>query len=131
MPPDRPLVLVARHGETEWNRERRIQGHEDVALSETGRAQARALAERLKRAPCARVVSSDLVRAKETAEAVAAALGLRVETDPRLREQHLGEWQGLTFPEVRLRHPDLARRFAERDPDVRPPGGQTRRELQA
>jgi 2,3-bisphosphoglycerate-dependent phosphoglycerate mutase len=131
MPPDRPVVLLARHGETEWNRDARIQGSRDVPLSGVGHAQAAALAERLRRSPCARIVSSDLLRARATADAVAAALGLPVVLDAHLREQNLGAWEGGTFADAALRDPDLARRFRERDPDARPPGGETRRELQS
>jgi probable phosphoglycerate mutase len=131
MPPDPPTVLLARHGETEWNREGRIQGQRDVPLSGVGLAQAAALAHRLRAAPCARIVSSDLLRARATADAVAAALGLEVALDPRLREQDLGAWEGGTFADAERADPDLARRFRARDPDVRPPGGESRRELQS
>ncbi len=128
---ERPTVLLVRHGETVWNASRRIQGHEDIPLSDVGRAQARALAERLRREKPARIVSSDLARARETAEIVAAPLGLPVTTDALLREQSLGTWQGLTFAEAAARDPDIARRFAARDPDARPPSGETRAELAA
>src|SRR5262245_31231363 len=97
LPTPRPVVHLARHGETEWNASGRIQGHADVGLSERGRAQARALAERFRRSPPARIVSSDLSRAMETATIVSAACGVPVETEPAFREQHLGEWQGITF----------------------------------
>jgi probable phosphoglycerate mutase len=118
----RPVVLIARHGETDWNREGRIQGHLDVPLNERGIEQARALAERFRRAPPARIVASDLVRAMQTAQIISAACGVAVAAEPGFREQHLGDWQGITFDEAKRRDPDLARRFAARDPDVRPPG---------
>jgi probable phosphoglycerate mutase len=125
-----PEVWVARHGVTAWNAEGRIQGHTDVTLSEAGRRQAEALAERLRARPPARIVSSDLRRALETAEVVGARLGLLVETDRDFREQDLGRWQGLTGEEARARDPDLyAARFLARDPSARPPGGETRAEL--
>jgi broad specificity phosphatase PhoE len=93
-------ILLARHGETDWNRELRYQGHADQPLNDTGRAQARELGERLRGEPIAAVYSSDLRRAGETAEIVARALGLPVELDPRLREIHVGSWQGRTREEL-------------------------------
>jgi probable phosphoglycerate mutase len=132
MPADaRPLVLLVRHGETVWNVERRMQGGTDVPLSDVGRAQARALAARLRGAPPVRIVSSDLVRARETADVVAAACGVEVVVEPRLREQHLGAWEGRTFAEVAASDPETAARFRAYDPDARPAGGETRRELAA
>ena len=131
MPGDRPVVLLVRHGETEWNATRRMQGQADVPLSPRGLEQARALAARLSGERPARIVSSDLVRAKATADAIGAATALPVEVDVRLREDHMGEWQGLTFAQASLRDPEAARRFAARDPDARPPGGQSRAELAA
>jgi broad specificity phosphatase PhoE len=129
MAADRPLVVLVRHGETEWNRTRRMQGHEDVALSAAGEEQAKRLAERLAAEEPVRIVSSDLRRARDTADAVAQALSLPVETDARFREQNLGAWQGLTIEEAADADPELATRFQHRDPDVRPPGGETRVEL--
>jgi broad specificity phosphatase PhoE len=136
MPPDgasgpAPDVLLVRHGETAWNLEGRIQGHTDVPLSPRGIEQTRRLAERLAASPPARIVSSDLGRALETARAVARRVGREVETDAMLREQHLGAWQGLTGEEARARDPGLyAARFLARDPHARPPGGETRAEMQ-
>src|SRR5437764_13792670 len=98
MPPEpRPVVLLARHGETEWNRIDRIQGHEDVPLSPRGIEQAHALARRLASRGLARVVASDLVRARSTAEIVATAAGAPLTFDGRLREQNMGTWQGDCF----------------------------------
>jgi broad specificity phosphatase PhoE len=92
--------LLARHGETEWNREERYQGHADPPLNETGRAQAQQLAEELAAAPIDAVYSSDLRRAAETAEIVGARLNLPVERDPGLREIDVGSWQGLTRAQI-------------------------------
>ena len=99
-------LIVARHGETDWNFERRWQGHSDTPLNETGRAQARGLAASLAGRGIEAVYSSDLARARETAEIVAATLGLEVRLDPRLREVDVGEWSGLTSTEVEQRYPD-------------------------
>ncbi|MCC7139218.1 MAG: histidine phosphatase family protein [Planctomycetes bacterium] len=125
----RPVVLLTRHGETAWNRERRMQGQVDVPLSPEGEAQAEVLATRLRGAGLARIVSSDLERAAATARAVARATGLAVTLDARLREQSLGAWEGRTFAEVVGSDPDTAARFRARDPDARPAGGETRGEL--
>jgi broad specificity phosphatase PhoE len=127
----RPVVHLLRHGETGWNALRRMQGHADAPLNDVGRAQAVASAERLAAASLARIVSSDLTRARDTALAVARVTSLEVALDGRLREQALGEWQGLTFAEARARDPEVAERFAARDPAARPPGGETRAEMQA
>jgi probable phosphoglycerate mutase len=122
-------VLLARHGETEWNAAGRIQGHSDVGLSALGRAQSERLAERFRVAPLSLVVSSDLRRAVETAEPVARVAGVPLALDPDLREQALGEWEGLTVAEVQAARPDQAAAFRDRVPGFRPPGGETREEL--
>jgi broad specificity phosphatase PhoE len=106
-------IVVARHGETDWNAESRFQGHADPPLNDRGRAQARALAERLADAGVAAVYSSDLRRAAETAAVVAARLGLTVAQDSRLREIDVGEWSGLTVDEVADRFPEGYRRHRE------------------
>jgi len=93
-------ILLARHGETEWNREVRFQGHADPPLNETGRAQAVQLAEQLAGESIDAVYSSDLRRASETAEIVGGQLGLPVEQEPGLREIDVGSWQGLTKAEI-------------------------------
>lgn len=117
------LILV-RHGETDWNRERRWQGHADTPMNETGRKQARALARTLTGAPIAAVYSSDLRRAHETAEIVAAAHQLPVSVDRRLREIDFGEWEGLTTEEIHERFPEYAAAWPP--DDGRPfPGGET------
>jgi 2,3-bisphosphoglycerate-dependent phosphoglycerate mutase len=98
-------LLLARHGETDWNREQRWQGHADPGLNATGRRQAAELAERLESSPIAAVYSSDLARARETAAIVASRLGLAASLDARLREVDVGEWSGLTSADVELRYP--------------------------
>jgi broad specificity phosphatase PhoE len=101
-------IVLVRHGETDWNRERRFQGHADTPLNEAGRAQAAELAELLREERLSAVYTSPLRRANETAQIVAARLGLRAsELDP-LREIDVGDWQGLTVDEVRTRFPELA-----------------------
>ena len=99
-------LILARHGETDWNREHRWQGHSDVPLNELGREQARALAEELAGEPLAAIYSSDLLRAYETARTVADRKGMDVIADAALRETNLGVWEGLTSPEIEEQFPD-------------------------
>ena len=96
-------VVFVRHGETDWNRERRVQGSKGAALNDSGREQARALARLLWEVPLQAVYSSTLPRAVETASFVAGPHGLGVTTDPRLNEIHHGDWEGLAESEL----PDL------------------------
>ena len=93
-------LLLARHGETEWNREERYQGHADPPLNETGRAQAEELADSLADGSIDAVYASDLRRAAETAEIVGTRLGLPVEREAGLREIDVGSWQGLTKAQI-------------------------------
>jgi probable phosphoglycerate mutase len=99
-------LLIARHGQTDWNTERRWQGHADPPLNETGRAESHALGELLAGRGIEWIYSSDLARARETAEIVAGVLGLPVALDERLREVDVGEWSGLTVTEVEERYPE-------------------------
>ena len=99
-------ILLARHGETEWNRLGRWQGHADPPLNDVGRSQAAALAVQLEGDGIAAVYSSDLRRASETARIVADRLELDVTEDRALREIDVGAWSGLTRDEVRERYPD-------------------------
>lgn len=118
-------LLLARHGETDWNATHRWQGHEDVPLNERGRAQAHELADRLGNEPIVAVYASDLQRASGTAEIVAGRLGLPVETDPRLREIFFGAWEGLTTPEIEERFPDEVARWRADDGTNAFAGGET------
>jgi broad specificity phosphatase PhoE len=104
-------ILLARHGESDWNRARRWQGHADRPLTERGRQQARELAERLADTELDAVYSSDLQRARETAEIVAAARGLVVTPIPDLREVDVGSWSGLTRTEAEQRFPQAYARW--------------------
>ena len=103
-------LLLARHGETDWNRARRWQGHADRPLTDRGRAQAAALGDRLANIALDAVYSSDLRRARETAEAVALPHGLDVIELPELREVDVGSWEGLTRAEAEAKFPDGFRR---------------------
>jgi broad specificity phosphatase PhoE len=103
-------LLVARHGQTDWNLERRWQGHADPPLNKAGREQARALAESISARRIDEIWSSDLMRARETAEICSARLGVAMRLDSRLREVDVGEWSGLTTPEIERLYPDGLRR---------------------
>jgi broad specificity phosphatase PhoE len=102
-------LLIVRHGETDWNAELRFQGHADRSLNETGRAQARALADELADVEAEAIYSSDLARARETAEIVGDRLGLPVVELRELREIDVGSWEGLTRDEVAAKFPEDSR----------------------
>ena len=115
------LVLV-RHGETTWNRARRIQGHIDIALSELGVQQAQATARKLATERVAAIISSDLTRAYQTARTIGQACGLPVAIDARLRERALGAFEGRTHAELQRDHADDYARWKAREPDFVLPG---------
>ena len=122
-----PKLHLIRHGETDWNRDGRIQGHSDPPLSAAGREQARALAERLAAERIGELWSSDLRRALETAEPLAARLGLDIRVSPALRERSFGVNEGRVDAEVEA---ELGRAItAWLGPDERHPEGESLREL--
>lgn len=123
----RTELIVVRHGETAWNAEQRMQGHTDSQLSARGRAQARALGERMRAEPFDALYSSDLARAHDTARAVAATTGHTVRLDHRLRERAFGIFEGLTRAEMQARYPEEHARFRGGDPDYAVPGGESAR----
>ncbi|WP_288866230.1 histidine phosphatase family protein [uncultured Corynebacterium sp.] len=125
----RRLILL-RHGETEYNASSRMQGQLDTVLSDRGVAQAHAAAKELRGLGISKIVSSDLMRAKHTADVVGADLGLPVGVDTRLRETHLGDWQGKTHSEVDNEH-DGARAVWRTDASWAPPRGESRLEVAA
>jgi len=102
-------ILLVRHGETDWNAERRVQGHSDTPLNETGRAQAAALADALEEKEIDAVYSSDLLRAHETARVVAERRGLEVTAIRDLRERNFGTWEGLSDDQILERFPEAAK----------------------
>jgi broad specificity phosphatase PhoE len=99
-------IVLVRHGETDWNRERRFQGHADTPLNEDGRSQAQELAELLVAEPVTALYTSPLRRAGETAEILAATLGVEACALEALREIDVGAWEGLTIDEVKERYPE-------------------------
>ena len=124
-------LLLIRHGETEWNKAQRIQGQIDIALNDTGRMQAQRLGQALAQEPIAAIYASDLDRAQVTAQAVASATGVRLQTDARLRERHYGAFQGLTYDEIETQWPQQAKSWRERDPAFAPEGGESLNDLYA
>jgi glucosyl-3-phosphoglycerate phosphatase len=123
----RRLVLL-RHGQTDYNVGGRMQGHLDSMLTETGVEQAASVAPEIARLVPDRLISSDLKRAVDTADLVAAACGLPVKYDARLRETHLGEWQGRTVAEIEDGWPGAIATWRS-DPGWAPPGGESRIEV--
>jgi broad specificity phosphatase PhoE len=101
-------IVLVRHGETDWNREHRFQGHADTPLNEAGRLQARELAELLRGEGASVIYTSPLRRASETARIVAERIGLDAQALEALREIDVGDWQGLTIDDVRTRFPEQA-----------------------
>lgn len=106
-------VLLARHGETAWNREGRYQGHTDVPLSMEGEMQVRALGTRLEGITIHRAVCSPLVRAYRTAELVLGTRAAMLTTDPDLREISHGGWEGKLATEIEVSHPEMLRTWRE------------------
>ncbi len=121
-------IVLWRHGRTAWNSINRFQGQEDVPLDEVGIDQARRAAQTLIGLKPAKIISSDLERARITAQALASLAGLEVLTDPDLRETYAGVWQGLTRAEIMERFPQEFAAWGG-DSDIRPGGGETRLEV--
>ena len=104
-------IILIRHGETEWNSHKRMQGHSNSDLSSVGQAQIQALGQWMKNVPFDLIYSSDSLRAKQTAEAITQFSGHELQFDQRLREKNLGVFEGLTSEEARERHPEVFRLF--------------------
>lgn len=116
-------IIAVRHGETAWNVDARIQGQLDIALNEKGRWQAERVGIALATEQVAAVYSSDLARARDTADAVARAAGLSVVTEAGLRERHFGSFEGRTFKEIEQDWPEHALNWRRRIPHWTPPDG--------
>lgn len=125
----RRLVLL-RHGQTDFNAAGLMQGHLDSVLTDTGVGQATVVAPAMAGFSPDRIVSSDLRRAFDTAEVVGEACGLPVKVDARLRETHLGEWQGRSVAEVEQDYPGAITQWRY-DPTWAPPGGESRIDVAA
>jgi probable phosphoglycerate mutase len=123
------LLYCIRHAESVYNSQGLIQGQEDPPLSPLGQRQAEALAKALSELPIDAIYASPLQRAAQTAQPVAAALRLELRTDDRLKELNAGVFQGKSWEEVLVEHPQVAARWKSRDPDYAIPGGESRRQL--
>ena len=118
------LVLV-RHGQTAWNAQRRLQGHQDIALDATGQWQAQRLALALSDEGIQHLYSSDSQRAQATLAPLAQRLGLTLGLEPGLRERSFGQLEGLNFDEIEARFPEAARQRRQREPEAQPGGGES------
>lgn len=118
-------IVLIRHGQTAWNVATRIQGHTDEPLNEHGRWQAAQTATALAGEAFSAIYSSDLQRARATADVLAQRTGLKVIEEPGLRERHFGSFEGASFKEIDAQWPHEALRWRQRDADYAPPGGET------
>jgi probable phosphoglycerate mutase len=116
-------IVLIRHGETAWNAERRLQGHIDIALNPEGVRQAEALAAALAGERFDAIVSSDLQRAHQTAQALARVQGMPLHSDPTLRERCFGGFEGLRYAEIEQRFPREFAAWQARDIDGVMPSG--------
>ncbi len=128
--PKETRIIMFRHGETDWNKHRKWQGHSDIPLNATGYSQAKKLAEVLAVEPIDHIFSSDLSRAVQTAEAVSKTIGCQISTDKRLREIDLGEGEGLLRTQTAELFGDgyLEAFFSNHDLGFRFPNGETKGE---
>jgi broad specificity phosphatase PhoE len=122
-------LVLWRHGRTEWNVTGRFQGQADVPLDEVGRGQAAAAARLVAAFEPVSIFSSDLARTYQTAEPLAALTGLEIQTDKRLREIHVGSWEGLLGDEIRAQDPELAERVWRGEDVRRSPTGESPQEV--
>lgn len=120
-----PRIYLARHGQTAYNAEGRFQGQGAVPLDATGRGQARELAEQAAAYEFAVLWCSPLLRARETADLLAARIGLEPREDPRLMETDSGDWTDRSFADVQAEDPEGFARFAGGDPTFAFPGGES------
>jgi len=124
-------IVAVRHGETAWNAVSRMQGHQDIALNDVGRAQAQCVAAALRDEGIDAIYASDLQRAFETAQAISQVIGAPIVADPGLRERAFGEFETLTHADIEAHWPEAARLWRERDPDFAPAGGESLRDFHA
>ena len=116
-------ICFVRHGETDWNIERRMQGHCDLALNANGEAQAAIAGRFFSNVQATALYSSDLLRARQTAQPIADALHRPMIVRTALREQNFGRCEGMVFSEIVAKHPGDAHAIMSRDPDYAAPGG--------
>lgn len=124
-------ICFVRHGETDWNTALRMQGHIDLPLNATGLTQALAIGHHFSGIWADALYSSDLLRARQTAQPIAESLKLPIVLRPDLRERNFGRCEGLTFEEIVEKFPEDARAIKRRDPDYVSSGGESRRQHQS
>ena len=117
-------LLLIRHGETEWNVEKRLQGHRDITLNREGVRQSLALGRCLLDEPLDAIYSSDLQRALHTAQAIATPRGMHIQLEKGLRERCFGAFEGMVHPEIDARYPLDYAAWQRRDVDARYPSGE-------
>lgn len=122
-------IYIVRHGETDWNREGIYQGQTDTSLNEKGRDDAKKLAVALNKIRFSCIYSSDLKRARETAEIINEYLNLSIFYTRDLREMDFGRWTGVSVFDMERIDPDLFKRWQDNPWDISPPGGETFKEL--
>lgn len=118
-------LILARHGETEWNSQKILQGHLDSPLTATGVRQAHVLGKRLARIRPDHLYSSDLGRAHETAKIIATYCQKPIQLEQRFREKHLGIFQGHAWDTIKQKFPQEYRQFSKGDPDYAVPKGES------
>ena len=123
------LILV-RHGQTEWNASGRYQGQSNVALSKMGREQAMYLANRFPVDQLDAIYTSNLDRARDTAECVGRKFGVSVRPEPAFRELSFGDWEGLSYREISAQWPEEAEKLFTAPEELKIPHGETFQELQ-
>ncbi len=124
-------IYIVRHGQTVWNAEGRIQGHSDVSLSEKGRRQAQAMAQRLSDVSFHAAYCSDLSRATETGQIILEGRDVPLQPTSELREYSKGVFEGMTELEYQAKYPELYQASLVNDLDLAPPGGETIRQASA
>lgn len=122
-------VIFIRPGETDWNRIGRWQGQVAVPLNAHGRIQAERLSAFMRNLGLSALYSSDLRRARDTAEIISANLGFEPIYEPRLRERHIGDWQGLTLDEIKAWYPEDYERLGKQPETFQIPGGESRAQV--
>ena len=129
--PPTTIFGLLRHGQTVWNKEKRIQGSANSALTREGIASCRNWGHFLSTSQTTwqRIIASPLQRARDTAELVNEALQIPIEHDDEIREQHWGDWEGLTLEQIKSDSPGKLKELMHLGWDFRPPGGESRREL--
>lgn len=122
-------LYLIRHGQTDWNIQGKIQGSHDIPLNETGRKQAESVAKGMESRPVARIFSSTLKRAAETAEEIARIQDVEITYMKELIEVEFGKWEGLTWDEIQREYPAEFERWSLNPVDVAPPGGETQTQV--